>query len=116
MIFVFENVIADIFKLNGVKGVYIADMDGNLVESESTREDDEILAALVVELFKKSSDIMAKISNGDVNFLVVENSKDRLIITKASELILGVFSESSVNYGLLKIEIKKAAEKIEALV
>ncbi len=111
----FENVIADILSLGGVKGVYIADLEGNLIESESSLGDDEVHAALMVEMFNKSSELAVKISGDSVESIVVEGSKDRIVVTRAGDVILGVVADSKVNYGLLKIEIRKAVEKIAAM-
>ncbi|MCX8172479.1 MAG: roadblock/LC7 domain-containing protein [Archaeoglobaceae archaeon] len=108
----FENIIADLLGISGVKGVYIADSEGTLIESESLGSmDDEICAALIAEIFNKSSEICEKLSSDSPELITLEGKKERIIVSKAGNFILGVVADIKANYGLLKIELKKAIEK-----
>ncbi|WP_456329776.1 roadblock/LC7 domain-containing protein [Archaeoglobus sp.] len=113
----FENVIADMLSVNGVKGVYIVDKEGALIEAESMfSEDDEVYAALIADAFNKASEVLGKISSDEPELVMIDGKKDRVIASKAGDLIFGVVADQKTNYGLLKIEIKKAVEKITAMV
>ncbi|MEM0330890.1 MAG: roadblock/LC7 domain-containing protein [Archaeoglobaceae archaeon] len=113
----FENVIADLLGVSGVKGVYIADPEGTLIESESLGAvDEEICAALVVELFKRASEICEKLSSDKPELITLDGKKERILISKAGNFILGVVADIKTNYGLLKIEMKKAVDKISMMV
>ncbi len=113
----FENVIADMLSVNGVKGVYIVDKEGALIEAESMfSEDDEVYAALIADAFSKASEVLGKISSDEPELVMIDGKKDRVIASKAGDLIFGVVADQKTNYGLLKIEIKKAVEKITAMV
>lgn len=112
----FENVIADMLSVNGVKGVYIVDKEGALVEAESLLSDVEAHAALIAEIFNKASEVLEKISADKAEIVMVDGGKERIIASKAGELIFGVIADQKTNYGLLKIELKKAVEKISAMV
>lgn len=111
----FENVIADILSVGGVKGVYIFDSEGSLIEAESMLGDEEVVSALIADLFNKANDVLSKISSDSVELLTFEGSKDRVLVTKVGDVVLGVIADIKVSYGLLKIEVKKAAEKIAAM-
>jgi len=53
--------------------VYIADPEGTLIESESTIEiNEEMSAALVVEIFNRASEIIEKLSADKVDIIAVE--------------------------------------------
>ncbi|MEM1578256.1 MAG: roadblock/LC7 domain-containing protein [Archaeoglobaceae archaeon] len=113
----FENVIADLLNVSGVKGVYIADSEGSLIESESVGEmNEEMSAALLVEMFNRASEIIEKLSADNIEILVVEGKKGRILVSRKDNFILGVVADIKTNYGLLKIEVKKALEKMALMV
>lgn len=113
----FENVIADMLSVSGVKGVYIIDNEGALIEAESMlSEDDEVYAAMIADAFNKASEVMDKLFSDEMELIMIDGKKDRIIASKAGDLIFGVVADHKTNYGLLKIELKKAVEKISAMV
>lgn len=113
----FENVIADLLGVSGVKGVYIADSEGMLIDSESVGvADDEMSAALIVDLLNKATEITQKLLSEIPELITVEGKKERVIISKTGNFVLGVVTDIKANYGLLKIEMKKALDKIAMMV
>ncbi len=109
----FETVMADLLSVPGVMGVYIANIDGTLVESESiAQSDDEMCAALCSEIFSRASEILEKLSSDSVEMLIVEGKKGRILVSRIGNFILGVMADIKANYGLLRIEFKKALEKM----
>jgi len=113
----FENVIADMLSVSGVKGVYIVDKEGALIEAESVSSvDDEVYAALIADAYNKASEVLEKLSSDETELLMIDGKKYGIIASRAGELIFGVVADQKTNYGLLKIEIKKAVEKINAMV
>jgi predicted regulator of Ras-like GTPase activity (Roadblock/LC7/MglB family) len=113
----FETIIADLLGVSGVKGVYIADSEGMLIESESIGlANEETCAALIVEMLNKASEIMQKLLNDKPDVLTVEGKMERVIVSRASNFILGIVADIKANYGLLKIELKKAVDKMMLLV
>ncbi|WP_202320336.1 roadblock/LC7 domain-containing protein [Archaeoglobus neptunius] len=113
----FENVIADMLGVNGVKGVYIVDREGSLIEAESVFSDeDDVYAALIADAFNKASEVLEKLSSDEAELVLIDGKDNRIIASKAGDLIFGVVAEQKTNYGLLKIEMKKAVEKISAMV
>ncbi|MCS7130042.1 MAG: roadblock/LC7 domain-containing protein [Archaeoglobaceae archaeon] len=113
----FENVIADLLGVSGVKGVYIADSEGMLIESESVGlANEEMSAALIVDLLNKATEITQKLSSDSPDLITVEGKKERIIISKAGNFVLGIVADMKSNYGLLKIEMKKAVDKIVMMV
>ncbi len=112
----FENVIADMLSVSGVKGVYIIDNEGALIESESMLGgEDEVYAAMISDAFNKAAEVLQNLSSDSVELVMIDGKKDRIIAARAGELIFGIVADHKTNYGLLKIEIKKAVEKISAM-
>lgn len=113
----FENVIADLLNVPGVKGVYIADSEGALIESESSAQvDEEMCAALLTEMFNRASEILEKLTTDSTEMIVVEGKKGRIFVSKTGNFVLGVVADLKANYGLLKIEFKKALDKMAMMV
>ncbi len=113
----FENVIADMLSVSGVKGVYIIDNEGALIESESVLGgEDEVYAAMIADAFNKAAEVLQNLSSDNVELVMIDGEKNRIIASRAGELIFGIIADHKTNYGLLKIEIKKAVEKISAMV
>lgn len=93
----------------------IADSEGNLIESESSVScEHEDTAALIVEMFNRVSYAVEKLSSDSIENVVIDGIKSRVIIV--GDIILGVLADISSNYGLLRIELKKARDKIAAMI
>ncbi len=113
----FENVIADLLGVSGVKGVYIIDSEGALIESESlSPSDDEMYAALIIEAFNKASEVLEKVSSDQAEMILIDGKTDKIVASKAGNVVVGVLADQKTNFGLLKIELKKAVEKVSAMV
>uniref|UniRef100_A0A7C2NDN6 Roadblock/LAMTOR2 domain-containing protein n=1 Tax=Archaeoglobus fulgidus TaxID=2234 RepID=A0A7C2NDN6_ARCFL len=114
----FENVIADMLSVSGVKGVFIVDRDGALIEAESMFSgDDEVYAALIADAFNKASEVLGKISSDEPELVMIDGKKDRIIASKAGDLVFRHCRQIRKRITVsLKIEIKKAVEKITAMV
>ncbi len=71
----FENVIADMLSVSGVKGVYIVDKEGALIEAESVSSvDDEVYAALIADAYNKASEVLEKLSSDETELLMIDRS------------------------------------------
>jgi predicted regulator of Ras-like GTPase activity (Roadblock/LC7/MglB family) len=67
-------------------------------------------AASIVDTVKKS---MERLSNENLKQITVEASKGKLFLTDVGIGILAVTTDPQVNVGLVRLEIKNAAEKIK---
>lgn len=72
---------------------------------------------MISELFNKCEDFLSKLSLDTLEFMIAEGKTDRIFVSSAgNDLILGIIADHSANFGLLKLEAKKAVEKISAMV
>ena len=111
----FENVIAELLRIEGVKGVAIVGKDGLIIESELTDRtiDPELAAAMVAAAYGSGSTTMERLLAGKTEMIMVEGDRGKILLIDAGDkAMLSVFTEPKVNLGLIRIEMRKAAEKI----
>ena len=113
----FENIIAELMRIDGVKGVAIVGKDGLIIEFESADKtiDPDLAAAMVAAAYGSGSTTMERLMAGRTDMIMVEGDRGKILLVDAGEnAMLSVFTEPKVNLGLTRIEMKRAAEKIAA--
>jgi predicted regulator of Ras-like GTPase activity (Roadblock/LC7/MglB family) len=113
----FENIIAELMRIDGVKGVAIVGKDGLIIEFESADKtiDPDLAAAMVAAAYGSGSTTMERLMAGRTDMIMVEGDRGKILLVDAGEnAMLSVFTEPKVNLGLIRIEMKRAAEKIAA--
>jgi predicted regulator of Ras-like GTPase activity (Roadblock/LC7/MglB family) len=108
------QILEELNKTAGINGSMIVGQDGIVIAADlNTNLQDETvgaLAASIVDTVKKS---MERISNENLKQITVEASKGKLFLTDVGIGILAVTTDPQVNVGLVRLEIKNAAEKIK---
>ena len=113
----FENIIAELLRLDGVKGVAIVGKDGLIIDFEFRDKslDPDLSAAMVAATYGSGVSAMTRLLDGGTDIVMVEGDRGKVLLMNAGEnAVLTVFTEPKVNLGLIRIEMKKAAEKIAA--
>ena len=108
------QILEELNKTTGINGSMIVGQDGIVIaaDSNSNLQDEAVgaLAASIVDTVKKS---MVRLSNENLKQITVEPSKGKLFLTDVGIGILAVTTDPQVNVGLVRLEIKNAAEKIK---
>lgn len=108
------QILEELNKTAGINGSMIVGKDGIVIAADmKTNLQDETvgaLAASIVDTVKKS---MERLSNENLRQITVEASKGKLFLTDVGIGILAVTTDPQVNVGLVRLEIKNAAEKIK---
>ncbi len=113
----FENILAELLRLDGVKGAAVVGKDGLVIDFETTDKtiDPDIAAAMVAAVYGSGTTVMDRIMDGKTDIVMVEGDKGKILLIDAGEnAVLTVFTESKVNLGLIRIEMKRVAERIAA--
>jgi len=115
----FENILADLLRLEGVVEVGIISKDGLLIEGE-TRDrtlNVETVGAMVVAVYGTSQNASKEIFNDErVDIITVESPRGKIISMEAGEnAVLAVVTEPKVNLGLLRLYMKKNAQKVASM-
>jgi predicted regulator of Ras-like GTPase activity (Roadblock/LC7/MglB family) len=108
------KILAELNKTTGINGSMVVGQDGIVIAADlnSQLQDEAVgaLAASIVGTVKKS---MERLSNEDLKQITVEASKGKLFFTDVGVGILAVTTDPQVNVGLVRLEIKNAAQKIK---
>jgi len=108
------QILEDLNKTSGINGSLIVGRDGIVIAADlkSNYQDEAVgaSAASIVDTVKKS---MERLSNENLKQITVEASKGKLFLTDVGIGILAVTTDPQVNVGLVRLEIKNAAEKIK---
>ncbi|MBO8181513.1 MAG: roadblock/LC7 domain-containing protein [Archaeoglobus sp.] len=119
MIRMYENVIADLMSVDGIRAVVISDNEGNIIESESGFLEDkdlESFTAFITDFFNKGVKAISKTSEDEVLSILIECKNEKILVCRASDsLILLLNADISANIGMMRIESKKAIEKIRLM-
>jgi len=108
------QILEELNKTAGINGSMIVGKDGIVIAADlnANLQDEAVgaLAASIVDTVKKS---MERLSNENLRQITVEASKGKLFLTDVRIGILAVTTDPQVNVGLVRLEIKNAAEKIK---
>ena len=111
---ILSSILKDVRSLGDVEGCAIVTRDGLLVASELGSVDAETFAAMSATMFGAAETAVTELSKGLVERVLVESGKAKMILCGAgSNSLLVVMVNSSANVGLVLVEMKKAAAKIE---
>lgn len=115
----FENVIADLLRVDGVKGVAIVSKDGLLIEGQASDRsiDVESVSAMVATIYGTSLSVSKEVFNEEaIDMMTLESPRGKIITVDAGEnAVLTVLTESKVNLGLVRIYLKRNAQKVASI-
>ena len=108
------KILEELNKTTGINGSMIVGQDGIVIAADlnSQLQDEAVgaLAASILDTVKKS---MGRLSNEDLKQVTVEASKGKLFLNDVGLGILAVTTDPRVNVGMVRLEIKNAAERIK---
>ena len=108
------KILEELNKTAGINGSMIVGQDGIVIAADlnSQLQDEAVgaLAASILDTVKKS---MERLSNEGLKQITVEASKGKLFLSDVGIGILAVTTDPLVNVGMVRLEIKSAAEKIK---
>jgi predicted regulator of Ras-like GTPase activity (Roadblock/LC7/MglB family) len=108
------KILEELNKTTGINGSMVVGQDGIVIAADlhSGFQDEAVgaLAASIVSTVKKS---MERLSNEEFKQITVEAEKGKFFFADVGLGILAVTTDPQVNVGLIRLEIKNAAEKIK---
>jgi predicted regulator of Ras-like GTPase activity (Roadblock/LC7/MglB family) len=111
----FTKVLDTMTRLRGVSAclVVVAE-DGISVDSNlQFGQDGGRVAALAASLYRKARQSALAAGLGATGFLQLEADEGRLCMLGGPELILVVVADSDANVGLIRVEMRRAAEQLQ---
>lgn len=108
------DILNELNKTAGISGSMVVGQDGIVIAADmNTQLQDEAIGALAASIVSTVKSSMERLSNEGLKQITVEASKGKLFLTDVGIGILAVTTEPQVNVGMIRLEIKSAAEKIK---
>jgi predicted regulator of Ras-like GTPase activity (Roadblock/LC7/MglB family) len=111
----FTHILDALTRQRGVSAcLVVAAEDGIAVDSNlQFGQDGNRVAALAASLYRKARQSAHAAGLGVTGFMQLEADQGRLCILGGQELILVVVAETDGNVGLIRVEMRKAAEALQ---
>ena len=112
----FRGILDTITRVRGVRGALIVGYQDGLVISDSLMEDvrGNAVAALTSSLTKQVANATSASGAGTLQFLHVQAARGALMAVAAStEILVVAIADPSVNVGLVRLELIRAAEAVK---
>jgi len=107
------EILEELNKTVGVTGSMIVGQDGIVIAADlDTQLEDEAVGALAASIVSTAQKSMSRLSNDALKQITVEASGGKLFLSDVGIGILAVTTDPQVNVGLIRLEIKNAAEKV----
>lgn len=109
-----HEILEELNKTSGVNGSMIVGKDGIVIATNlRTQLQDEEVGALAASIISTVQKSMSRLSNDALKQVTVEASNGKLFLTDVGIGILAVTTDPQVNVGLIRLEVKNAAEKVK---
>jgi predicted regulator of Ras-like GTPase activity (Roadblock/LC7/MglB family) len=112
-----RRIVEDLIRVDGVIGSLLVGKDGLVVASTLLDEEDaEILGAMSAAVFGEIDKATKRIGVGTLVDSIIDAKDGSILLLEAKELILVVITQRIVNFGLVKMEMRRAAKRISEAV
>lgn len=109
------EILEELNKTTGVTGSMIVGKDGIVIAADlDTQLQDEAVGALAASIVSTVQKSMSRLSKDALKQVTVEASGGKLFLTDAGIGILAVTTDPQVNVGLIRLEIRNAADKMRS--
>ncbi len=109
-----ERILAELNKAPGILGSFMVGRDGIVIASDfASGINDELMGALASSIINTTEKAAEKLSQGTVESIVLEAQKNKLLFLNTRVGFLVVLTTDEANLGLVRVEMKSAASKLE---
>jgi uncharacterized protein len=112
-----DRILAELNKIPGVVGSFVVAPDGIIVASDyATELKDELIAALTSSIINSTEKATKKMEQGELVSFIIETDTNKLFFNSTRMGFLVSVSNPDANLGLIRVEIRAAAEKLNAVI
>lgn len=109
-----ENILNELSKVEGVRGVAVVSTDGLIVHAILPQElDPDAVAGMCATSFRNSVTTAKVLGSSKVKHVLIETESDFIIFSSLGNGFLAIISSRKVNLGYLRIKIDKAVKEIK---
>lgn len=107
------HVLESLNKTTGITGSMLVGNDGIVIAADLTEQiDSETIGALAASITANVQKSLDRLQQTPLRQITIEAQKGKLFLTDVGRGVLVVTTEPQVNIGLVRLEIKEAAQKI----
>ncbi|WP_423793260.1 roadblock/LC7 domain-containing protein [Methanocaldococcus indicus] len=111
-----EKILIEVNKTEGINGSLVVGKDGLVIASQLPGNiDAELVGAMTSAAYGAAERTVSEVGMGNLYQAMIEGEHGKILMVDAGEAILVVLTEEKVNLGLIRIIIRRAAEKIKAM-
>jgi len=111
-----ETILQRLTELDEITGAILIGKDGLIVSGALHSEDEEMLGAMSAAVFGSIVNFTDQVSNDEMNHVIIETRNGTIQLAEVGELILVVTTNTTMNLGRVRLEMKKASRQISQLV
>jgi uncharacterized protein len=111
-----EEILESLTQVNGIQGTLIVGKDGLVIAySGDIKTDPDFLGATIADFFTTAENITdEKFAMGNLERLCIETNSSKFFLNNInSDTFLVIITEEQVNIGLIRMEMKAAAESLK---
>lgn len=112
-----EEVLESLSQTSGIIGGLIAGRDGLVIASHlKGGKDASYIGATVADLYRNLEGASEQLDSGKLEMITLERNSDNVFLysIQDGQTILVVLAEPKINLGLVRIEIRDAAERLKS--
>ena len=108
------QILEELNKTSGITGSLLVGSDGIIIAADlDTRFQDETVGALAASIVSTVDKSLEKLQATPFKQVTIEADRGKLFLTDVGIGVLVVTTESDVNMGLVRLEIKNARQRIQ---
>ncbi len=112
-----DRVLIEINKTEGINGSMVVSKDGLVIASQLPGNmDSELIGAMASAAYGAAERTTSEVGIGNLTQAMIEGDYGKIVMVDAGEGILIALTEPRVNLGLIRIVLKRAAEKIKTMI
>ena len=112
-----RKIVEDLLRVDGVVGSLLVGKDGLVVASTLLDPGDaEVLGAMSAAIYAEIDKATRRIGVGGLTDAIINAQDGCTLMMESHDLILVVITQRTVNLGLVKMEMRKAAARIKEAV
>ncbi len=110
------RILKDLGRINGVNGSLVVGKDGLIIETEVPSDiDAELVAAMSSAVFGTAERSAEEMKHEPLEQVMIEGSRGKTLMIDADEGILVLITDVDINLGLIRIEMRRSAERVKDL-
>jgi len=109
-----RTILRNLTRVSGVQGCVLVDRDGIVILSDLAADaSDERVGAMAAAIVATVEDSLSKINRGPLVHLQMDADEGKILVEDAGTGLLVVLTEKNVNIGLIRLEMKAAADRLK---